>query len=273
MKLKSTLRVVYYCSCTYCLFLSHHQETNKQCPGRQSPPPEPQRGHKLYPPASGFSPGLGQQRPGAGCPVHHPPAAAGLAASVLPGGPPAEGGDERLQAAHPEVSLPTGSTAPTPRLSDAEGRHRLESTKPAHELYVEADSEPEGGAGQRGTADLGERTLHMVKHNHSRVDLTCDVAVTKTETVPTTLSFFHRNHFVTCCSAFDQLGAVVAQMPGVEQLFTPATCVGSADNQPAITQSLQYVRGQVEAIITEFTTWKTQLLSLGQQNSGECPDH
>ncbi|TMS12010.1 hypothetical protein E3U43_016968 [Larimichthys crocea] len=74
-------------------------------------------------------------------------------------------------------------------------------------------------------------------------------------------------HFVTCCSAFDQLGAVVAQMPSVEQLFTPSTCVGSTENQPAITQSLQYVRGQVEANITEFTTWKTQLLSLGHQNS------
>lgn len=77
----------------------------------------------------------------------------------------------------------------------------------------------------------------------------------------------HRKHFVTCCSAFDQLGAVVAQMPGVEQLFT-AVCVGSADNQPAVTQSLQYVRGQVEGSITEFTTWKTELLSLGPQNSG-----
>uniref|UniRef100_A0A3Q3NKD3 Midasin n=1 Tax=Labrus bergylta TaxID=56723 RepID=A0A3Q3NKD3_9LABR len=72
----------------------------------------------------------------------------------------------------------------------------------------------------------------------------------------------HTKHFMTCCSAFDQLGAVAAQMPGVEQLFSPTVCVGSTDNQPAITQSLQYVRGQVEAGITEFTTWKTQLLSI-----------
>uniref|UniRef100_A0A3Q1FB83 Midasin AAA ATPase 1 n=1 Tax=Acanthochromis polyacanthus TaxID=80966 RepID=A0A3Q1FB83_9TELE len=81
--------------------------------------------------------------------------------------------------------------------------------------------------------------------------------------------FFCRSHFTTCCSAFDQLGAVVAQMPGMEQLFTPALCVGNADSQPAITQSLQYVRGQVEANITEFTTWKTQLLSLGQQHTDD----
>lgn len=81
--------------------------------------------------------------------------------------------------------------------------------------------------------------------------------------------FFHRDHFATCCSAFDQLGAVVAQMPSVEQLFTPSACAGGAENQPAITQSLKYVRGQVEGSIAEFTTWKTQLLSLGQQSTGD----
>lgn len=64
----------------------------------------------------------------------------------------------------------------------------------------------------------------------------------------------------------------MAQMPAVEQLFTPAVCVDSADGQLAIPQSLQYVRGQVEANITEFTTWKTELLSLGLQHSGECTD-
>lgn len=63
-------------------------------------------------------------------------------------------------------------------------------------------------------------------------------------------------------------------MPAVELLFTPATCVSSAESQPAVTQSLQYVRAQVEASVTEFTTWKTQLLSLGQQHPGEnCSIH
>uniref|UniRef100_A0A665V9V2 Midasin n=1 Tax=Echeneis naucrates TaxID=173247 RepID=A0A665V9V2_ECHNA len=97
----------------------------------------------------------------------------------------------------------------------------------------------------------------------------CVTAMLKQTEILTTF-FFHRNHFGTCCSGFDQLAAVVAQMPSVEQLFIPAMSVGSADSQPAITQSLQYVRGQVEADITEFTTWKTQLLSLGHQHTGEC---
>ncbi|XP_058470371.1 midasin [Solea solea] len=79
------------------------------------------------------------------------------------------------------------------------------------------------------------------------------------------------NNFATCCSSFDQLGAVAAQMPSVEQFFVPAVCVGSADSQPTIVQSLQYVRGQVESDITDFTTWKTQLLSLGHQQTVTDP--
>ncbi|KAK2856665.1 hypothetical protein Q5P01_005400 [Channa striata] len=75
------------------------------------------------------------------------------------------------------------------------------------------------------------------------------------------------NHFVTCCSAFDKLGAVVAEMPGIEQLFTPTVCVGGANSRPAITQSLQYMRGQVEINITDFTTWRTQLMSLEHQHT------
>lgn len=110
----------------------------------------------------------------------------------------------------------------------------------------------------------------MVKHNLSRVYVKWDVAIMKDGKSPYNTVIFHRNHFVTCCSAFDRLETVVAQMPSVEKLFTPAVCVGSTDTLPAITQSLQYVRGQVEANVTEFTTWKTQLLSLGHQKSGEC---
>ncbi|XP_028997386.1 midasin [Betta splendens] len=69
------------------------------------------------------------------------------------------------------------------------------------------------------------------------------------------------NHFLTCCSAFDQLGAVAAEMPSVEQLFMPVVYDSSAKSQPAITQSLQYIRRQLEDHITEFTMWRTQLMS------------
>lgn len=104
------------------------------------------------------------------------------------------------------------------------------------------------------------------------VPLRTETWLVATTTDDFSLTFSHRTHFHSCCSAFDQLGAVAAQMPGVEQLFTPTTCVGGADSRPAIAQSLQYVRGQVEAAITEFTTWKTQLLCLGNQNAGESTE-
>lgn len=132
-----------------------------------------------------------------------------------------------------------------------------------------AQRQPPGCLIRRGDAawcQLNQHLKAMMKQTQSlKVELD-NVAQQASERVLHTW-----DHFVTCSSAFDQLGAVVAQMSSVEQLFTPAMSVGSADSQPAIKQSLQYVRGQVEANITEFTTWKTQLLSLGHQSSDQQP--
>lgn len=80
------------------------------------------------------------------------------------------------------------------------------------------------------------------------------------------------NHFAVCCSAFDHLSALVSQLLSVEQLFSPAQAACRGECQPAITQSLQFIRGQVEATITEFTTWKTHLLSLGPQHTAPQSD-
>ena len=74
----------------------------------------------------------------------------------------------------------------------------------------------------------------------------------------------HRSHFATCCSGLDRLGSVAGQMLSVEQLFTLAGPEGPAASQPGLASSLRYVRGEVEACLTEFTTWKAQHLSLGQ---------
>ncbi|CAB1340438.1 unnamed protein product, partial [Coregonus sp. 'balchen'] len=76
------------------------------------------------------------------------------------------------------------------------------------------------------------------------------------------------SHFSVCCSGYDRLGSVAAQMPMVEQLFTPTAHEGTVDTQPGLTRGLQYVRGEVEATLMEFTTWKTQLLSLGHAHTG-----
>ncbi|XP_070405869.1 midasin isoform X3 [Nothobranchius furzeri] len=75
--------------------------------------------------------------------------------------------------------------------------------------------------------------------------------------------------FSVCSSAMEQLADVAGQMSSIEQLFTTASSVGGTNYQPAVTQSLRYVRGQVEAGVTEFTAWKTQLLFLDQPPSDQ----
>ncbi|XP_042247008.1 midasin [Thunnus maccoyii] len=132
-----------------------------------------------------------------------------------------------------------------------------------------AQRQPPGCLMRRGDAawcHLNQRVTVMLKQTQNLKTELDNMAQQTSDRVLHTW-----NYFVTCCSAFDQLASVVAQMPSIEQHFTPAVCVSITDSQPAITQSLQYVRGQVEANITEFTTWKTQLLSLGHQHSDDQP--
>ncbi|RVE73869.1 hypothetical protein OJAV_G00035560 [Oryzias javanicus] len=54
------------------------------------------------------------------------------------------------------------------------------------------------------------------------------------------------SNFDTCRAAVEQLGGVAAQMSGVERLFSPSTSVGGPDCQPTVTQSLRFIRAQVE---------------------------
>uniref|UniRef100_A0A8C1W377 Midasin n=1 Tax=Cyprinus carpio TaxID=7962 RepID=A0A8C1W377_CYPCA len=73
----------------------------------------------------------------------------------------------------------------------------------------------------------------------------------------------HRDHFTLCCSSLDRLGLVVGQMPALEQLFIPDG-VPVLRTQPALICGLQAVRTEVDTCLTEFTTWKTHLLSIRQ---------
>ncbi|XP_041660686.1 midasin isoform X2 [Cheilinus undulatus] len=132
-----------------------------------------------------------------------------------------------------------------------------------------AHRQPPGCLMRKGDAawcQLNQQFSAMLKQTQSVKTELDDVAQQTSDRVLHTWK-----HFVTCCSAFNQLGTVAAQMPGMEQLFSPALSVSSSDYQPAITQSLQYIRRQVETNITEFTTWKTQLLSIGPQDSDQQP--
>ncbi|KAJ3606919.1 hypothetical protein NHX12_026435, partial [Muraenolepis orangiensis] len=71
------------------------------------------------------------------------------------------------------------------------------------------------------------------------------------------------SHFSACRSGLERLGSMGTQMGEVEQLFTPGVCVGRPDHLPSVAQSLRYLRGQLDSCLVEFTTWRTQLLSLG----------
>ncbi|XP_072559009.1 midasin isoform X3 [Paramormyrops kingsleyae] len=70
--------------------------------------------------------------------------------------------------------------------------------------------------------------------------------------------------FQACCVVLERLRMVVARMPPVEQLFTPDGC-----SQPLLACGLQYVRGKVEAALTEFTAWKEQLPCLDLTHQGQ----
>ncbi|KAM4522940.1 midasin [Odontesthes bonariensis] len=139
-------------------------------------------------------------------------------------------------------------------------QHTLKCPSP-----LAAQHQPPGCLMRRGDAawtQLHQRVSEMLKQTQGLKKDLSSVAQQASERILYTWS-----NFTTCSLAFEQLGAVAAQMLSVEQLFTPAMCVGSVDSQPAITESLGYIRGQAEACITDFTTWKTQLLSLGHQHT------
>ncbi|KAK7907514.1 hypothetical protein WMY93_016126 [Mugilogobius chulae] len=74
-------------------------------------------------------------------------------------------------------------------------------------------------------------------------------------------------HLESCGSAFECLNSVVNELSHVEALFQPTLTPSSSVNQPAIIQSLRLLRGEVQGAVTDFTTWKTQHLSLGAQHT------
>uniref|UniRef100_A0A087Y7X1 Midasin n=1 Tax=Poecilia formosa TaxID=48698 RepID=A0A087Y7X1_POEFO len=118
--------------------------------------------------------------------------------------------------------------------------------------------------GDPGWTRLQQQVTAMLKDNTFS-----PTTLTKTEHRSVSFGFPLRSTFTICCSAMEQLGGVAAQMSSIESLFSPATGEDGANTQPAIRQSLNYVRGQVETAITEFTSWRSQLLSPGPVSTGQ----
>ncbi|KAL4649045.1 midasin isoform X1 [Arapaima gigas] len=73
-------------------------------------------------------------------------------------------------------------------------------------------------------------------------------------------------HFTVCSLGLESLSKVTAQMIAIEELFSPVLPKGAVHghSQPALIRSLQHLQGKVETTLLEFTSWKTQLLSIGQ---------
>uniref|UniRef100_A0AAR2JB73 Midasin n=1 Tax=Pygocentrus nattereri TaxID=42514 RepID=A0AAR2JB73_PYGNA len=77
-----------------------------------------------------------------------------------------------------------------------------------------------------------------------------------------------QSHMEQCCSYVYGLGSLAGRMVALEQLFVPeGTPV--LNTQPSLTRGLHAVRGEVDTCVTEFTAWKSQLLSLGQTSKRE----
>ncbi|XP_078798874.1 midasin isoform X2 [Oryzias latipes] len=130
---------------------------------------------------------------------------------------------------------------------------------------VEALRQPPGCLMRRGDAVWTELHQHVVEMLQRTQNLQQDLSsVDQGGSVLLTWS-----NFDTCCSAVEQLGGVAAQMSGIEKLFSLSTSVGGPGCQPAVTQSLQFVRAQTEAFSADFTAWRTQLLCLGPQPSDD----
>lgn len=60
-------------------------------------------------------------------------------------------------------------------------------------------------------------------------------------------------------------------LQGLESLFViPGREVKQTDQQMALVQSLEYLRGEINKATDEFTAWKTHLLALGSQGGKNC---
>ncbi|XP_067097253.1 midasin [Osmerus mordax] len=148
-----------------------------------------------------------------------------------------------------------------PGLQDTEGAGGLAEPNLRCPTPLAAQRQPLGclmRRGDPGWCQLSQRVAAMLAQTQALKEELQAVAQQSTQGALHTWS-----HFATCCSGLDRLGSVAGQMLSVEQLFTPAGPEGPAGSQPGLASSLRYIRGEVEACLTEFTTWKAQHLSLG----------
>ncbi|MBZ3875424.1 Midasin, partial [Sciurus carolinensis] len=78
-------------------------------------------------------------------------------------------------------------------------------------------------------------------------------------------TLFHSwKDFEVCSSGLSCLSQVSAHLQGLESLFIlPGIEVEQTEPQMSLVESLEYVRGEINKAMDDFTTWKTRLLTSG----------
>ncbi|XP_014636596.1 PREDICTED: midasin [Ceratotherium simum simum] len=87
-------------------------------------------------------------------------------------------------------------------------------------------------------------------------------------------TLFHSwKDFEVCSSGLTCLSQVSAHLQGLESLFIlPGMEVEQTDQQMALVESLEYVRGEINKATDDFTTWKTHLLASDSQGGNQMLD-
>ncbi|KAJ8270795.1 hypothetical protein GJAV_G00119370 [Gymnothorax javanicus] len=144
----------------------------------------------------------------------------------------------------------------------AEGEEGLAESTLRHPSPLDADCQPPACRSRQrepGWTQLTQRvagTLTQVQALKTELDGIV------TQSSSNTLQTW--THFRVCSSVLERLGPVAALMLEVEQVFTPPVLEGpvGSHSPPALVRSLRFVRGEVEASLAEFSTWKMEALSL-----------
>uniref|UniRef100_A0A3Q2I9Y3 Midasin n=1 Tax=Equus caballus TaxID=9796 RepID=A0A3Q2I9Y3_HORSE len=177
-------------------------------------------------------------------------------------------GDAHAQG-QPFAPYPEGPEVSTGQLSGAvpdliPSDLRYPSPVPGNQLPSGCRMRKQDQLWQQSTARLTEmlKTIKTVKADIDKIrQQSCE-------------TLFHSwKDFEVCSSGLSCLSQVSAHLQGLESLFIlPGMEVEQTDQQMALVESLEYVRGEINKATDDFTTWKTHLLASGSQGGNQILD-
>ncbi|XP_054578497.1 midasin [Eptesicus fuscus] len=185
----------------------------------------------------------------------------GAASAPSPGDAQAQGQSSVLCPEGPELTTGQLSRA-VPDLSPSDLSYP--SPVPGNQLPSGCRMRKQDQLWQQSTSRLTEmlKTVQTVKADVDRIrQQSCE-------------TLFHSwKDFEVCSSGLSCLSQVSAHLQGLESLFIlPGMEVEQTDQQMALVESLEYVRGEIGKATDDFTTWKTHLLTSGSQGGNQILD-